>query len=92
MAGVLGQVPGEVIAESLYGIQTANDAREFSLRNCWIIIANLFTNTRLKSSSIVRSGVVPRIAADNSFHSKGLSLNNRLETLWKEQGVEFFVM
>ncbi len=38
------------------------------------------------------SGVLPRIAADNGFYSKAFSLNNRLETLCKEHGIEFVNM
>ncbi len=38
------------------------------------------------------SGVIPRIAADNGFYSKAFSLNNRLETLCKEHGIEFVNM
>ncbi len=38
------------------------------------------------------SGVLPRIAADNGFYSTAFSLNNRLETLCKEHGIEFVNM
>ncbi len=38
------------------------------------------------------SGVLPRIVADNGFYSKAFSLNNRLETLCKEHGIEFVNM
>ncbi len=38
------------------------------------------------------SGVLPRITADNGFYSKACSLNNRLETLCKEHGIEFVNM
>ena len=38
------------------------------------------------------SGVLPRIAADNSFYSKAFSLNNRLRNLCKDHDVEFVDM
>ncbi len=38
------------------------------------------------------SGVLPRIAAENGFYGKAFSLNNRLETLCKEHGIEFVNM
>ena len=38
------------------------------------------------------SGVLPRISADNLFYSKAFSLNNRLQSLCREEGIEFIDM
>ena len=44
---------------------------------------------KCKTNNILISGVLPRIGAANVFFSRAFSLNNRLESLCRQEGVQF---
>ena len=44
---------------------------------------------RTKSNNIVISGILPRIGADPRFYGKALTINNRLDSLCSQEGVDF---
>lgn len=46
-------------------------------------------NYKTKSNNVLISGVLPRIDTEPVFYSKAFSLNNRLESLCLQEGVEF---
>ena len=52
----------------------------------------LLLQYKAKSTNILISGVLPRINAENLFYSRAFSLNNRLKSLCREQGVHFVDM
>ena len=90
---VLDQVAGEATAESLFVIHTGtNDVQKTRSEELLDKYRRLIQQYKTKSSNIIISGVLPRISADNVFYSKAFSLNNRLQSLCKEQGVEFVDM
>ena len=87
------QVSQEATDESLFVLHTGtNDVRATRSEALLEKYRKLIQQYKSKSSRIMISGVLPRISADNVFYSKAFSLNNRLETLCKENGVEFVNM
>ena len=90
---VLDQVAGEATAESLFVIHTGtNDVQKTRSEELLDKYRRLIQQYKTKSSNIIISGVLPRISADNVFYSKAFSLNNRLQSLCREHGVEFVNM
>ena len=93
VTGVLDQVSEEATAESLFVIHTGtNDVRKTRSEELLNKYRRLIQQYKTKSSNIIISGVLPRISADNIFYSKAFSLNNRLQSLCREQGVVFVDM
>ncbi len=87
------QVSEEATNESIFVLHTgANDVRKTRSEELLAKYQKLIQQHKTKSSKIMISGVLPRIAADNVFYSKEFSLKNRLETLCKEYGIEFVNM
>ncbi len=87
------QVSEEVTNESLFVVHTGtNDVRKTRSEDLLEKYRKLIQQYKTKSSKIMISGVLPRIAAENGFYSKAFSLNNRLETICKEHGMEFVNM
>ncbi len=90
---LFNQVSEEATNESLFVVHKGtNDARKTRSKNLLDKYRKLIQQYKTKSSKIMISGVLPRIAADNGFYSKPFSLNNPLETLCKEHGIEFVNM
>ena len=50
---------------------------------------NLIKQYKMKSRNIIISGILPRMSAENVFYSKAFSLNSRLNSLCKQEGVTF---
>ena len=89
----LDQVSADATTESLFVIHTGtNDVRKTRSEELLNKYRRLIQQYKTKSSNIIISGVLPKIAADNVFYSKAFSLNNRLKSLCREQGVEFVDM
>ncbi len=87
------QVSEEVTNESLFVVHTGtNDVRKTLSEDLLDTYRKLIQQYKTKSSKVMISGVLPRIAADSGFYSKTFSLNNRLETLCKEHGIKFVNM
>ena len=87
------QVSEEATNESLFVLHTGtNDVRTTRSEDLLDKYRKLIQQYKTKSNRIMISGVLPRVAADNVFYSKAFSLNNRLETLCKEHGIEFVNM
>ncbi len=87
------QVSEEATNESLFVVHTGtNDVRKTRSEDLLDKYRKLIQQYKTKSSKIMISGVLPRITAENGFYSKAFSLNNRLETLCKEHGIEFVNM
>ncbi len=86
-------VSEEATNESLFVVHTGtNDVRKTRSEDPLDKYRKLIQQYKTKSSKIMISGVLPRIASDNGFYSKPFSLNNPLETLCKEHGIEFVNM
>ncbi len=84
------QVSEEATNESLFAVHTGtNDVRKTRSEDLLDKYRKLIQQYKTKSSKIMISGILPRIAADNGFYSKAFSLSNHLETLCKEHGIEF---
>ena len=49
----------------------------------------LIEQYKMKSRNIMISGILPRISAENVFYSKAFSLNSRLNSLCRKEGVTF---
>ncbi len=87
------QLSEEATNESLFVVHTGtNDVRKTRSEELVDKYRKLIQQYKTKSSKIMISGVLPRLAEDNGFYSKVFSLNNRLETLCKEHGIEFVNM
>ena len=90
---VLDQVSEEATADSLFVIHTGtNDVRNTRSEELMSKYRRLIQQYKTKSNNIIISGVLPRMSADNVFYSKAFSLNNRLQSLCREQGIEFVNM
>ena len=50
---------------------------------------NLIKQYKMKSRNIIISGILPRMSAESVFYSKAFSLNSRLNSLCKQEGVSF---
>ena len=93
ITNVLDQVSAEATDKSLFVIHAGtNDIRKTRSEELLNKYRRLIQQYKTKSSNIIISGVLPRIDADNLFYSKAFSLNNRLQSLCKEQGIEFLNM
>ncbi len=69
-----------------------NDERKARCEDLLDKYRKLIELCKTKSSQITILGVFPRIATANVFYSKAFRLNNRLETICKEHGIEFVNM
>ena len=93
VTSLFDQVSEEATNESLFVLHTGtNDVRKTRSEELLDRYRKLIQQYKTKSSNIMISGVLPRISADNVFFSKAFSLNNRLENLCKEHGIEFVNM
>ena len=93
ITSLFDQVSEEATNESLFVLHTGtNDVRKTRSEELLDRYRKLIQQYKTKSSNIMISGVLPRISADNVFFSKAFSLNNRLENLCKEHGIEFVNM
>jgi hypothetical protein len=87
---MMDKVSEEATAESLFVIHAGtNDVRRTRSEELLDKYRKLIQQYKTKSSNIIISGVLPRIAAEDLFYSKAFSLNNRLRNLCKDHGVEF---
>lgn len=50
---------------------------------------NLIKQYKMKSNNMIISGILPRMSAENTFYSKAFSLNSRLNSLCRQEGVTF---
>ncbi len=83
------QVSEEVTNESLFVVHTGIKTHSEDLLDKY---RKLIQQYKTKSSKIMISGVLSRIATDNVFYSEVFSLNHSLETICKEHGIEFVNM
>ena len=91
ITAVLDQVSAETANDSLYVIHTGtNDVTSTRSEELLDKYRRLIQQYKTKSPNILISGILPRMSASNSFFGKAFSLNNRLQTLCGELGVEFF--
>ena len=87
------KVSEEATADTLFVIHAGtNDVRKTRSEELLDKYRKLIQQYKTKSSNIMISGVLPRIAADDLFYSKAFSLNSRLRNLCKDHGVEFVDM
>ena len=93
ITNVIDQVSVEANEKTLFVIHTgSNDIKKLRSEELLNRYRKLIQQYKTKSRNIMLSGVLPRIDADNVFYSKAFSLNNRLQTLCKEQGIEYVNM
>ncbi len=79
--------------ETFFVLHTrANNVRKTRSEDLLDKYRKLIQQYKTKSSKIMISGVLSRIAADNVFYSKTFSLNHHLETICKQHGIEFVNM
>ena len=90
VTSMMDKVTEDASPESLFVIHAGtNDVRKTRSEELLDKYRKLIQQYKTKSRNIVISGVLPRISADDLFFSKAFSLNNRLQNLCKDHGVEF---
>ena len=90
---VIDQIAKDATDKTLFVIHAGtNDVKKTRSEELLNKYRSLIQQYKTKSSNIMISGVLPRISAGNLFYSKAFSLNNRLQSLCREQGVEFVNM
>ncbi len=90
---MMEKVSEEATAETIFVIHAGtNDVSKTRSEELLDKYRKLIQQYKEKSSNIMISGVLPRVAADDLFYSKAFSLNSRLLNLCKNHGVEFVDM
>ena len=90
---MMDKVSEEATANTLFAIHAGtNDVRKTRSEELLDKYRKLIQQFKTKSSNIMITGVLPRIAAHDDFYSKAFSLNSRLRNLCKDHGVEFVDM
>lgn len=89
ITGVMANVSKEATADTLFVIHAGTNkvctTQSEELLDKYRKLIELY---KRKSNSVMTSGMLPCIAADNLFYSKAFSLKNRLCNLCKDHGVE----